>query len=348
MTVSDESLLDLGIRAVGDGFRQRSWSPVDIVRAALERIEATRARASRLGARRPRAGAARRRTGRAGVAERNGSRAAARHSYRHQGHLRRRRLANPLWLGRARRRRPGDGECLVGASVDRWRRGHPGKDDDARVRRRHDQSASSQPLESESHSRGQLGRLGGRGGGRRLPRRHGLGHGRQHSHSGRGLRRHWLQTRVWSARRRRSLSAVVVPRYRWTDRADGRRHLAHVEGAVRTTTPAAMAPRAPAERDRPRRIGVPRSFFFDSLHPDVRSAVDAAIETAARRGTGRLSTRRGRTRRRRERAGSSSTGWKRPRFTSEPRSRIPSASRDMAPTCGCGSPPGGPSPPRST
>src|SRR5829696_6978943 len=35
----------------------------------------------------------------------------------------------------------------------------------------------------------------------------------------------------------------------------------------------------PNEDDRPRRIGVPRSFFFDSLHPDVRSAVDAAIET---------------------------------------------------------------------
>jgi aspartyl-tRNA(Asn)/glutamyl-tRNA(Gln) amidotransferase subunit A len=30
--------------------------------------------------------------------------------------------------------------------------------------------------------------------------------------------------------------------------------------------------------DRPRRIGVPRSFFFDSLHPDVRAAVDTAIE----------------------------------------------------------------------
>ena len=29
---------------------------------------------------------------------------------------------------------------------------------------------------------------------------------------------------------------------------------------------------------RPRRIGIPRSFFFDSLHPDVRAAVDAAIE----------------------------------------------------------------------
>jgi aspartyl-tRNA(Asn)/glutamyl-tRNA(Gln) amidotransferase subunit A len=29
---------------------------------------------------------------------------------------------------------------------------------------------------------------------------------------------------------------------------------------------------------RPRRIGVPRSFFFDALHPDVRSAVDAAID----------------------------------------------------------------------
>src|SRR5829696_1709153 len=29
---------------------------------------------------------------------------------------------------------------------------------------------------------------------------------------------------------------------------------------------------------RPRRIGILRSFFFDSLHPDVRSTIDAAIE----------------------------------------------------------------------
>src|SRR5829696_487365 len=35
---------------------------------------------------------------------------------------------------------------------------------------------------------------------------------------------------------------------------------------------------APNEDDRPRHIGVPRSFFFDSLHPDVRSAVVAAID----------------------------------------------------------------------
>jgi aspartyl-tRNA(Asn)/glutamyl-tRNA(Gln) amidotransferase subunit A len=41
---------------------------------------------------------------------------------------------------------------------------------------------------------------------------------------------------------------------------------------------AAMTP-APNEDDRPRRIGVPRSFFFDSLHPDVRSTVDTVIET---------------------------------------------------------------------
>jgi aspartyl-tRNA(Asn)/glutamyl-tRNA(Gln) amidotransferase subunit A len=37
----EASALDLGIRAAGDGFRRRSWSPVDVVRAALECIEAT-------------------------------------------------------------------------------------------------------------------------------------------------------------------------------------------------------------------------------------------------------------------------------------------------------------------
>jgi aspartyl-tRNA(Asn)/glutamyl-tRNA(Gln) amidotransferase subunit A len=35
------SALDLGIRAAGDGFRRRSWSPVEVVHAALERIEST-------------------------------------------------------------------------------------------------------------------------------------------------------------------------------------------------------------------------------------------------------------------------------------------------------------------
>jgi aspartyl-tRNA(Asn)/glutamyl-tRNA(Gln) amidotransferase subunit A len=43
MTISDTSVLDLDIRAAGDGFRRRLWSPVDIVQAALERIEATEA-----------------------------------------------------------------------------------------------------------------------------------------------------------------------------------------------------------------------------------------------------------------------------------------------------------------
>jgi aspartyl-tRNA(Asn)/glutamyl-tRNA(Gln) amidotransferase subunit A len=41
MSASDTSLLDLGIRDIGDGFRRRTWSPVDVVRAALERIEST-------------------------------------------------------------------------------------------------------------------------------------------------------------------------------------------------------------------------------------------------------------------------------------------------------------------
>jgi aspartyl-tRNA(Asn)/glutamyl-tRNA(Gln) amidotransferase subunit A len=38
MNVWDSSALDLGIRAVGDGFRSRSWSPVEVVQAALDRI----------------------------------------------------------------------------------------------------------------------------------------------------------------------------------------------------------------------------------------------------------------------------------------------------------------------
>jgi aspartyl-tRNA(Asn)/glutamyl-tRNA(Gln) amidotransferase subunit A len=41
MTVSATSLLDLDIRTIGDGFRRRSWSPVELVQAALERIEAS-------------------------------------------------------------------------------------------------------------------------------------------------------------------------------------------------------------------------------------------------------------------------------------------------------------------
>jgi aspartyl-tRNA(Asn)/glutamyl-tRNA(Gln) amidotransferase subunit A len=39
MSVSTSSLLDRGIRAIGDGFRRRAWSPVDVVQAALQRIE---------------------------------------------------------------------------------------------------------------------------------------------------------------------------------------------------------------------------------------------------------------------------------------------------------------------
>jgi aspartyl-tRNA(Asn)/glutamyl-tRNA(Gln) amidotransferase subunit A len=41
MSALDTSVLDLGIRAVGDGFRRRSWSPVEVVQASLERIEAS-------------------------------------------------------------------------------------------------------------------------------------------------------------------------------------------------------------------------------------------------------------------------------------------------------------------
>jgi aspartyl-tRNA(Asn)/glutamyl-tRNA(Gln) amidotransferase subunit A len=46
-----------------------------------------------------------------------------------------------------------------------------------------------------------------------------------------------------------------------------------------SANPRAMATLTHDQGERPRRIGIPRSFFFDSLHPDVRSAIDAAIET---------------------------------------------------------------------
>ena len=41
MSISDSSLLDLGMRAIGDGYRRRTWSPVEVTRAALERIESS-------------------------------------------------------------------------------------------------------------------------------------------------------------------------------------------------------------------------------------------------------------------------------------------------------------------
>jgi aspartyl-tRNA(Asn)/glutamyl-tRNA(Gln) amidotransferase subunit A len=41
----------------------------------------------------------------------------------------------------------------------------------------------------------------------------------------------------------------------------------------------ATAGLAPDLGERPRRIGIPRPFFSDSLHPDVRSSIEAAIET---------------------------------------------------------------------
>jgi aspartyl-tRNA(Asn)/glutamyl-tRNA(Gln) amidotransferase subunit A len=39
MSASETPLLDLGVRAIGEGFRRRTWSPAEVVRAALERIE---------------------------------------------------------------------------------------------------------------------------------------------------------------------------------------------------------------------------------------------------------------------------------------------------------------------
>src|SRR5215212_4989726 len=41
MSTSNTSMLDLDIRAVGDGFRRRMWSPVEVVQAALERLAST-------------------------------------------------------------------------------------------------------------------------------------------------------------------------------------------------------------------------------------------------------------------------------------------------------------------
>ena len=48
-------------------------------------------------------------------------------------------------------------------------------------------------------------------------------------------------------------------------------------------SPASAAPRLIGD-DRPRRIGIPRSYFFDSLHPDVRMAVETALETLRNAG----------------------------------------------------------------
>src|SRR5215208_5991927 len=42
MTTSDASLLDLGIRAIGDGFRRRTWSPVDAEAALSAAAQAER------------------------------------------------------------------------------------------------------------------------------------------------------------------------------------------------------------------------------------------------------------------------------------------------------------------
>ena len=39
MSCSDMSLLDHGIRVIGDGYRRHKWSPVEVVDAALRRIE---------------------------------------------------------------------------------------------------------------------------------------------------------------------------------------------------------------------------------------------------------------------------------------------------------------------
>src|SRR3954466_8565626 len=41
MSALETSLLDLDIRAIGEGFRGRAWSPVEVVQAALERIESS-------------------------------------------------------------------------------------------------------------------------------------------------------------------------------------------------------------------------------------------------------------------------------------------------------------------
>ncbi len=41
MTSSGESLLDSSIREIGDGYRRRSWSPVDVIGATLTQIEMT-------------------------------------------------------------------------------------------------------------------------------------------------------------------------------------------------------------------------------------------------------------------------------------------------------------------
>ena len=158
----------MSIREIADGFRARSWSPVDVVRAALERIEATEPALHAWV-----------------LVDPEQALAAAEQAERELGSGSDRgplhgipigikdifdvaRLADEVWLCRSRRRVPRGNERSVGPSADRRRCGDPGKDDHAGVRRRHHQPAGPQSVESEPYSGRQLGRLSGRGGGRRL------------------------------------------------------------------------------------------------------------------------------------------------------------------------------------
>jgi aspartyl-tRNA(Asn)/glutamyl-tRNA(Gln) amidotransferase subunit A len=278
MTVSDESLLDLGIRAAGDGFRQRSWSPVDIVRAALERTEATQPELHAWVL----------------VDADQALHAAA-------------RAEQELLSGTDRGPLHG---IPIGIKdifdVAGWptRCGSAARDDAAPATAN---ASSAQALieggavilgktTTQEFAAGTISpparnpwnpsRIpGGSSGGSAAAVAVGACLGAIGSDTGGSIRIPAAACGVTGFKPAfGQLDVAGVFPLSWS--------LDTVGPIARTVDdawimwkvlldddPMARAPLAPGQRDRPYRIGVPRTFFFDSLHPDVRSAVDAAIET---------------------------------------------------------------------
>jgi aspartyl-tRNA(Asn)/glutamyl-tRNA(Gln) amidotransferase subunit A len=278
MSVSDESLLDLGIRAAGDGFRQRSWSPVDLVRAALERIEATEPELHAWVL----------------VDPDEALRAAA-------------RAEQELLSGTDRGPLHG---IPIGIKdifdVAGWptRCGSAARDDVASAAanassvqalldggavllgKTTTQEFAAGTISPPARNPWNSSRIpGGSSGGSAAAVTVGACLGAMGSDTGGSIRIPAAACGVTGFKPAfGQLDIAGVFPLSWS--------LDTVGPIARTVDdtwimwkvllgddPRARVPLAPGQRDRPCRIGVPRTFFFDFLHPDVRSAVDAAIET---------------------------------------------------------------------
>src|SRR5829696_4593725 len=277
MTVSDESLLDLGIRAAGDGFRQRSWSPVDIVRAALKRTEATQPELHAWVL----------------VDADQALHAAARAEQELLSGMDRGPLHGipigikdifdvagwPTRCGSAARddAAPATGNASsVQALIDGGA---------VILGKTTTQEFAAGTISSPARNPWNPSRIpGGSSGGSAAAVAVGACLGAMGSDTGGSIRIPAAACGVTGFKPAfGQLDAAGVFPLSWS--------LDTVGPIARTVDDAwimwnvlsnmesgAVTP-VPNEDDRPRRIGVPRSFFFDSLHPDVRSAVDTAIET---------------------------------------------------------------------